>query len=255
MNDTLIVIPTYNEVDNVREISAAVHRHAPWADILFVDDNSPDGTGPLVDQLSAADPRIHALHRPGKQGLGRAYIAGFRWALERSYQFIFEMDADFSHDPAAIPAFRAAADRADLCLGTRYKGGIRVTNWPLSRLALSKGAALYVQIVTGMPFTDPTGGYKCFRRTVLETIDLASVTSNGYSFQVELSHKAWLNGFAIEEVPITFEERRSGASKMSAGIVREALWVVWKLTLASRFRRAPAPVHPKSVLAQTPSPQ
>jgi len=248
MNDTLIVIPTYNEIDNVQQIAAAVLEKLPAADILFVDDNSPDGTGQLIDRMREHDPRINALHRKEKQGLGRAYIAGFKWALERHYEFIFEMDADFSHNPASVPQLRMAANHADLCLGTRYKGGIRVVNWPLSRLILSKGASIYVRLITGLPVTDPTGGFKCFRRAVLESIDLDHITSNGYSFQIELSHKAWMKGFAIAEVPITFEERRSGASKMSSAIVREALWMVWKLWLNCGLRRrGPAAPHPRSV--------
>lgn len=248
MNDTLIVIPTYNEIDNVQQIAAAVLEKLPSTDILFVDDNSPDGTGLLIDQMRGHDPRIHVLHRKEKQGLGRAYIAGFKWALERHYEFIFEMDADFSHNPASVPDLRSAANDADLCLGTRYKGGIRVVNWPLSRLILSKGAAIYVRIITGLPVTDPTGGFKCFRRAVLETLDLDNITSNGYSFQIELSHKAWMKGFAIAEVPITFEERRSGASKMSTAIVREALWMVWKLWMNCGFRRrGPSAPHPRSI--------
>lgn len=250
MNDTLIVIPTYNEIDNARQIAEAIFKELPTADILFVDDNSPDGTGQLIDTMRAADPRVHVLHRKEKQGLGRAYIAGFTWALERHYEFIFEMDADFSHSPASVPHLRRAAEQADLCLGTRYKGGVRVINWPLARLILSKGAAVYVQLITGMPITDPTGGFKCFRRAVLESIDLDGITSNGYSFQVELSHKAWMKGFHIEEVPITFEERRSGASKMSTAIVREALWMVWKLWLSCGMkRRPPKQPHPRSVKA------
>lgn len=250
MNDTLIVIPTYNEIDNARQIAAAVLCELPNADLLFVDDNSPDGTGRLIDSLSETEPRIHVLHRKEKQGLGRAYIAGFKWALARHYEFVFEMDADFSHDPKSLPALRRAAEHADLCLGTRYKGGVRVINWPLARLILSKSAAVYVNLITGLPVTDPTGGFKCFRRAVLENIDLDHITSNGYSFQIELSHKAWIKGFHIEEVPITFEERRSGASKMSTAIIREALWMVWKLWLACGLkRRAPAKPHPLSVLA------
>jgi dolichol-phosphate mannosyltransferase len=239
MNDTLIVIPTYNEIDNVRQIATAIFGEIPKADILFVDDNSPDGTGRLIDSMRETDPRVHVLHRKEKQGLGRAYIAGFKWALARHYEFIFEMDADFSHAPSSIPDFKRAAENADLCLGTRYKGGIRVVNWPLARLILSKGAAVYVRLITGLPVTDPTGGFKCFRRAVLENIDLDAITSNGYSFQVELSHKTWMKGFFIDEVPITFEERRSGASKMSTAIIREALWMVWKLWFACGMRRSP----------------
>lgn len=255
MNDSLIVIPTYNEIDNVRQIATAVLSEMPGADILFVDDNSPDGTGRLIDSMCEAEPRVHVLHRKEKQGLGRAYIAGFKWALARHYEFIFEMDADFSHDPASVPDLRKAAQTADLCLGTRYAGGVRVINWPLARLILSKSAAIYVRIITGMPLTDPTGGFKCFRRAVLETIDLDAITSNGYSFQVELSHKAWMKGFHIAEVPITFEERRSGNSKMSTAIIREALWMVWKLWLACGLRRSPpSQPHPRSVRAAAAQP-
>lgn len=246
MNDALVIIPTYNEKENALAIAAAVLREAPWADLLFVDDNSPDGTGQILDELSAREPRVHVLHRKGKEGLGRAYIAGFQWALERPYEFIFEMDADFSHNPADLKRLRAGAERADLVLGTRYKDGIRVVNWPLHRLLLSKGAAIYVRLITGLPVTDPTGGFKCYRRAVLECIDLPAIRSNGYSFQVEMSHTTWRAGFLINEVTITFEERREGASKMSGGIVREALVMVWKLLLRARFRRNNPARHPRS---------
>jgi len=246
MNRSLIVIPTYNEKENIRGIAQAVLAACPQAHILFVDDNSPDGTGRMADEMGAADPRIHVLHRSGKQGLGRAYIAGFKWALERDYEFIFEMDADFSHNPADLPRLLDGAQGADLALGSRYVGGIRVINWPLSRLILSKGAAIYVRMITGMPFTDPTGGFKCYRRAVLETINLDHIKSNGYSFQIEMTHTAWRNGFHIVEVPITFEERRSGHSKMSSHIVREALWMVWKLLFRSGLRRHPGRRHPRS---------
>ena len=246
MNDSLVIIPTYNERENATAIAAAVLREAPWADLLFVDDNSPDGTGQILDELVAREPRVHVLHRQGKEGLGRAYIAGFTWALQQRYEFIFEMDADFSHNPADLKRLREGADHADLALGTRYKDGIRVINWPLRRLMLSKGAAVYVQWVTGMPFTDPTGGFKCYRRAVLETIDLKNIRSNGYSFQVEMTHTAWRCGFYIHEVPITFEERRSGASKMSGAIVKEALFMVWKLLLRNGLTRRPGARHPRS---------
>ena len=246
MKDALVIIPTYNERANALAIATAVLREAPWADLLFVDDNSPDGTGQIIDQLADSEPRVHVLHRQGKEGLGRAYIAGFRWALERHYEFIFEMDADFSHNPADLKRLREGAAQADLVLGTRYKDGIRVINWPLHRLMLSKGAALYVRIITGMPVTDPTGGFKCYRLALLETLDLGSIRSNGYSFQVEMTHTAWLAGFRIEEVPITFEERREGASKMSGGIVTEALTMVWKLLIRNGFKRSPSARHLRS---------
>lgn len=247
MNDTLICVPTYNERDNVRSLAEAIFRNLPSADILFIDDNSPDGTGALLDDMASREARLHVLHRPGKAGLGRAYIAGFKWALERHYQFVFEMDADFSHDPKDVPCLRSKAEEADLVLGSRYVGGIRVINWPLSRLILSRSAGFYVQFITGMPFTDPTGGFKCYRRAVLETINLDRIRSNGYSFQIEMTHTAWMLGFQIAEVPITFEERRSGLSKMSSHIVREALWMVWKLWFRCGFRRHPRAVHPRSV--------
>ena len=246
MNDALVIIPTYNEKENALAIAAAVLREAPWADILFVDDNSPDGTGQILDTLADREPRVKVLHRQGKEGLGRAYIAGFQWALERTYEFIFEMDADFSHNPADLKRLREGAMHADLVLGTRYKDGIRVVNWPMHRLLLSKGAAIYVRLVTGMPFTDPTGGFKCYRRAVLETIDLSSIHSNGYSFQVEMTHSAWRAGFYVNEIPITFEERREGASKMSGDIVREALYMVWKLLYRAGFHRNTPSRHPRS---------
>lgn len=246
MNKTLVIIPTYNERENVRAISSAIFDDYD-ADILFVDDRSPDGTGELIDEMAAQDKRIHVIHREDKQGLGRAYIAGFKWALEHEYEFIFEMDADFSHRPQDIAPIRKAADDADLVLGSRYVGGIRVIDWPLSRLFLSKGASWYVRIITGMPFTDPTGGFKCYRRAVLKNIDLDKIRSNGYSFQIEMTHHAWMQGFDVVEVPITFEERRSGHSKMSMDIVIEALWMVWKLAIRTGFRRKPKGRHPRSV--------
>jgi len=193
----------------------------------------------VADGLAAKHPQIHVLHRAEKDGLGRAYCAGFGWALERDYEFTFEMDGDFSHNPDDVPKFLDAAQSADLVLGSRYCNGIRVINWPLNRLMLSKGAAKYVQIVTGMPFTDPTGGYKCFRRTALQTIDLQNVRSNGYSFQIELTHKLWRHGMRIVEVPIIFTDRFQGRSKMSGKIVREAFIMVWRLWLQNGLRRSP----------------
>lgn len=240
MNTKLVIVPTYDERENVRPIAAAVFAVSPETDILFIDDNSPDGTGQVLDQMRAEDPRVHALHREAKSGLGRAYITGFKWALERQYRLVFEMDADFSHDPHEIPNFVRSAEQADLVLGSRYVNGIRITNWPLSRLLLSKTAALYVRIVTGMPVSDPTGGFKCFRREVLEAINLNSIISNGYSFQVEMTHTTWLKGFRIAEIPITFVDRRAGYSKMNGRIFSEALWMVWKLALHNKFRRTPA---------------
>ena len=239
--DTLVVIPTYNEIENVRAISKAVCDACPEAHILFVDDDSPDGTGREADRLSAESPRIHVLHREKKQGLGRAYIAGFTWALERpQYRYVMEMDADFSHDPKAIPMLRAkAVAEADLVLGSRFVGGIRVLNWPMRRLLLSQAAALYIRVVLGMPFSDPTGGFKCYRRELLATMPLDRIRSNGYSFQIEMTHTAWMAGWRVVEAPIVFEERREGQSKMNGGIINEALWMVWKLWGRARFRRSP----------------
>ncbi len=238
-SDALLVIPTYEERDNVRPIARAALAQLPDAHILFVDDNSPDGTGQELNAMAADDPRIHVLHRKEKKGLGRAYISGFQWALARPYRLVFEMDADFSHDPAELPRFVEAAQDADLVLGSRYMAGIRITNWPLRRLVLSKSASLYVRLITGMPVTDPTGGFKCFRREALTAVPLDEIVSNGYSFQVEMTHTLWLRGFRIREIPITFEDRRSGQSKMSTVIFREALWMVWRLALRSGFRRRP----------------
>jgi dolichol-phosphate mannosyltransferase len=240
MNQALIIVPTYNERENLPRMAQKLLSLPAKVDMLVVDDNSPDGTGKLADELAVKHPSIHVLHRSEKNGLGRAYIAGFKWALEHGYEFIFEMDGDFSHNPDDIPALLDAARGADLALGSRYVNGIRVINWPLKRLALSKGAANYVRIITGMPFTDPTGGYKCFRRHALEAIELDEIQSNGYSFQIEMTHKLWRQGMKIVEVPIIFTERFHGSSKMSKGIVREALWMVWKLWCQNGFRRRPS---------------
>lgn len=247
MEKTVVIIPTYNEAQNVQPIAQAVFRAAPDADVLFVDDNSPDGTGRLIDKMVQEGERIYVLHRMEKDGLGRAYIAGFKWALERDYELIFEMDADFSHNPKDIPAMQQAAEKAGLAIGSRYIDGVRVINWPLHRLFLSRGAGVYVKLVTGLPLTDPTGGFKCFRRCVLESIHLDEIVSNGYSFQVELNHKAWQQGCRIVEVPIVFEERQSGQSKMSKKIILEALWMVWRLLFQAGFRRnVPCPAANQS---------
>jgi len=240
MNKTLVIIPTYNEKENVRDIIPAVLGQSATVEVLIVDDGSPDGTGDIVAEMAKAEPRIHLLRRSGKQGLGTAYIAGFKWALERDFAFVMEMDADFSHDPHEIPFFLRAIEEADLVLGSRYTGGVaRVVNWPLKRLLLSKGASLYVRLITGLPVMDPTGGFKCFRRCVLETVELDSVHSNGYAFQIELSYKTWLHGYRVREIPITFTDRAAGKSKMSGKIVREALWMVWSMAAQHGFRRRP----------------
>jgi len=214
MNQTLIIVPTYNERENLPRMVTKLLSLPVGVDVLVVDDNSPDGTGQRADELAAQYPQIHVLHRAGKNGLGRAYIAGFQWALEKHYEFIFEMDCDFSHDPEAIPSFLQAAEKADLILGSRYDGGVRVLNWPLKRLLLSRFAGIYVWLITGMPFTDPTGGYKCFRRRALQAVALDAVKSNGYSFQIEMTHRLWRNGYQVTEVPITFTERVEGSSKL-----------------------------------------
>ena len=219
-------MPTYNERENLPRMAERLLKLPVPVDLLVVDDNSPDGTGKIADELAAKHPEIHVLHRAEKNGLGRAYIAGFKWALERSYEFIFEMDGDFSHNPDDVPMFIEATKNADLVLGSRYKDGIRVINWPLRRLMLSRGAGKYVQFVTGMPFTDPTGGYKCFRRRALQAINLDAVQSNGYSFQIEMTHMLWRQGFrmskcrsfsptgprAIPKCPATSSAKRSGWS-------------------------------------------
>ena len=239
MSQTLIIVPTYNERENLPRMAQRLLNLPVKVDLLVVDDNSPDGTGQIANELAAQHPEIHVLHRQEKNGLGRAYLAGFKWALEHGYEFVFEMDGDFSHNPDDIPQFLEAAKDADLVLGSRYKDGIRIINWPLNRLMLSKGAALYVRVITGMPFTDPTGGFKCFRRRALQALDLDRVHSNGYSFQIELTHKLWRQGMRIVEVPIIFTERLKGHSKMSGHIIREALVMVWRLWLQNGMRRTP----------------
>jgi dolichol-phosphate mannosyltransferase len=233
----LVIIPTYNEAQNLPQIIPAILRQDPRLEVLVVDDNSPDGTGDLADRLAATKPRVHVLHRPAKEGLGRAYIAGFRWALARGYDAVLEMDADFSHDPSYLPEFLRAIEDHDLVVGSRYATGVNVINWPISRLLLSLGANLYARLVTGLPLTDLTSGFKCFRREVLEAIDLDQVRSNGYAFQIEMNFRAWRKGFRITEVPIIFHDRVEGHSKMNRRIVREAVWMVWWLRLQALLGR------------------
>src|SRR6267142_1292775 len=239
MNKTLVVVPTYNERENLPPLSQRLLALPAPVDMLVVDDNSPDGTGKVANELAAKHPSIHVMHRNEKNGLGRAYIAGFKWALEHGYEFIFELDGDFSHNPDDIPMFLEAGKDADLVLGSRYLNGIRIINWPLSRLMLSKSAAKYVKIITGMRFTDPTGGYKCFRRRALEAINLNGIQSNGYSFQIEMTHTLWRQSMRISEVPIIFTDRLQGHSKMSRQIVFEALFMVWRLFFQNKMRRRP----------------
>ncbi|MFY1694024.1 MULTISPECIES: polyprenol monophosphomannose synthase [unclassified Solwaraspora] len=227
----LVVIPTYNEADNVRLIVGRVRAAVPQVDVLIADDNSPDGTGAVADELAAADGQVFVLHRPGKQGLGAAYVAGFSWAKDRGYDAVVEMDADGSHAPEQLPALLDAAVGADVVIGSRWVPGGEVLNWPRHRWVVSQCGNLYTRLALGMPVRDATGGYRVYRLPVLDKIDYGSVSSQGYSFQVELTWRAYREGFRIVEVPITFAEREQGASKMSAAIVREALWrvTVWGL--------------------------
>ncbi len=229
MEKSLVVMPTYNEADNVQKIVPAILSVAESIDVLIVDDGSPDGTAELVKKMKAQENRIHLIERPRKMGLGTAYVDGFRFALSNGYEYIFEMDADFSHDPGEIPNFLKKIKDYDLVVGSRYLNGVTVVNWPLKRLILSYCANLYTRIITGIPLKDATAGFKCFRRKVLETIDLEKINSNGYSFQIEMHYKTWKKGFRVTEIPIIFEDRRVGVSKMSKKIVFEAVRMVWKL--------------------------
>jgi len=233
--DVLVIVPTYNERENLEALTVEISRQLPTADILVVDDGSPDGTGALADALHERDPRIEVLHRPAKLGLGTAYLAGFRHGLARGYAYLIEMDCDFSHDPKYLPILleRARAG-ADLVLGSRYvaEGGTR--NWSWGRRAISRGGNLYARAVLGLPVDDLTGGFKCFRRAVLEQIGLDEVRSEGYAFQIEMTYRAWRRGFRIQELPIVFVDRRVGQSKMSRRIVGEAVWMVWRVRWALR---------------------
>jgi len=230
---TLIIIPTYNELENLPRLLPEVLSKDESIEVLIVDDNSPDGTAAFVENEMKVNNRIHLIIRQSKQGLGTAYIAGFKYALQNNFQIIFEMDADFSHDPKEIPRFLDEIKNSDVILGSRYINGVNVINWPLRRLLLSSFANLYTRVITGMPIHDATGGFKCFRREVLEAIDLGRVTSNGYAFQIEMTFKAWKKGFKVKEIPIIFVDRVKGKSKMSKKIVREAVTMVWKLRIKS----------------------
>ena len=234
----LIVIPTYNESVNLPQIVPQILEQDARLDVLVVDDNSPDGTGVIADELARANPRVHVLHRSGKMGLGTAYITGFKWALERDYEYVFEMDADFSHDPRHLPEFLKTIEDADVVLGSRYLDGkVTIVNWPMGRLMLSYFANVYARWLTGLRIWDLTGGFKCFRRRVLEAIDLSKVGSNGYAFQIEMSVRAWRKGFRLRETPIVFVDRAEGQSKMNKAIVREAVWKVPRLRLMAWFGR------------------
>lgn len=232
---TLIIIPTYNELDNLPKLLPEVLSRNEDINVLVVDDNSPDGTAAYVEKEMQLNNRLHLIKRASKQGLGTAYIAGFKYALQNHFDFIFEMDADFSHDPKEIPKFLNEINNYDLIIGSRYITGVNVINWPMRRLLLSWFANLYTRFITGMPIHDATGGFKCFKRKVLESIDLDKVRSNGYAFQIEMNFKAWKKGFKIKEIPIIFVDRMKGKSKMSKKIVREAVTMVWKLRLKSIF--------------------
>jgi dolichol-phosphate mannosyltransferase len=226
----LVIVPTYNERENAARIIERILEQDPRLEILVVDDGSPDGTGDIVEAITRANPRVHLLRRPGKMGLGTAYIAGFRWAIERQYDYMFEMDADFSHDPSHLPEFLRLIDSADLVIGSRYRDGkITIVNWPISRLLLSYFANVYARFVTRMPVWDTTAGFKCFRRRVLEAIDFSKVVSNGYAFQIEMHFRVWRKGFRMVEMPIVFVDRTEGQSKMSRKIMVEAFWMVLRL--------------------------
>lgn len=235
MARVLVVIPTYNEAENIVRILPLVLAAHPSVEVLVVDDGSPDGTATLVHDLMQSTGRLHLIERRGKLGLGTAYVEGFRFAIREGYDLAFEMDADFSHDPAEIPKFMEKAEQCDLVIGSRYVNGVRVLNWPMSRLLLSYFANVYSRLVTGLPVRDATGGFKCYRRAVLESINLDAIRSNGYAFQIEISFRAWKKGFRLQEIPIVFLDRTSGQSKMSRHIVYEAFFMVWKLRLKSMF--------------------
>ena len=236
MERGLVIIPTYNEHENIPRLLPMVLEQDERLDVLIVDDASPDGTGALADEIASSNTRVHVMHRAGKLGLGTAYLDGFRWGIERKYDWMFEMDADFSHDPAHLPQFIEALGEYDLVLGSRYlEGRVTVINWPMTRLLLSYFANVYARVVTGLPVADATGGFKAFHRRVLENIELVKVESEGYAFQIEMSFRAWKKGYRIGEIPIVFVDRTLGESKMSKRIVREAVWKVWKLRFLSMF--------------------
>lgn len=227
----LLIIPTYNEIANIKNIITASLSQSPDLYILIIDDNSPDGTAKAVKEMMENEPHINLIERPKKMGLGSAYVQGFKYALNNDYDYVLEMDADFSHNPADIPRLLEAAKKYDVVIGSRYCQGVNIINWPFRRLLISYFASKYVRIITGMPIKDPTSGFKCFRRRVLEAIDLNSILSDGYAFQIEMNFRAWVKGFTIYEIPIVFTERRDGVSKMSRQIVWEAAWMVWRLQI------------------------
>jgi dolichol-phosphate mannosyltransferase len=233
----LIIIPTFNEKENIGLLVPIIDKAIPGVHILVVDDSSPDGTSTYVKELALKRNGIFVLDRQKKEGLGKAYIAGFNWALQRDYEYIFEMDADFSHDPKYLPDFLKAIENNDLIIGSRYISGVNVINWPMSRLLLSYFASIFVRLIVGIPIKDCTAGFRCFRRKVLEKIDLAKIDSSGYSFQIEMAFYAWKHKFRISEIPIVFTDRQRGVSKMSTKIIQEAVILLWKLRLMSVFNR------------------
>jgi dolichol-phosphate mannosyltransferase len=237
MNHSLIIIPTYNEADNVAKIIPEVLAQDEGFNVLIVDDNSPDGTAKIIQEMQKTNSHIHLIERSSKLGLGTAYVAGFKYALSHGFDFVFEMDADFSHDPKLLVKLLTKAEEYDLVIGSRYISGVNVVNWPMRRLILSYSANLYTRIITGLPVKDATAGFKCYRRVVLESFNLDSIKSNGYSFQIETNFLAWKHGFRICEVPIVFTDRREGISKMSNHIVFEAAWMVWKLKFRGMFSK------------------
>ncbi|GAB1468187.1 polyprenol monophosphomannose synthase [Candidatus Cloacimonadota bacterium] len=233
---TLVIIPTYNEIENIERMVEIVLSKSEDIEILVMDDNSPDGTGKCVKSLQSTEPRLHLIERPGKMGLGSAYVTGFKYALEHDYEYIMEMDADFSHNPDDVPRLIAAAQNKDLVIGSRYCNGVNIINWPFKRLLISYFASKYVRVITGMPIKDPTGGFKCFNRRVLESINLDNILSDGYAFQIEMNFRAWVKRFRIKEIPIVFTERLNGVSKMNRNIVWEAAWLVWRLHFLKLFK-------------------
>jgi dolichol-phosphate mannosyltransferase len=237
MKHSLIIIPTYNEADNVSKIIPEVLAQDEGFNVLIVDDNSPDGTAKIIQEMQKTNSHIHLIERSSKLGLGTAYVAGFKYALSHGFDFVFEMDADFSHDPKLLVKLLTKAEEYDLVIGSRYISGVNVVNWPMRRLILSYSANLYTRIITGLPVKDATAGFKCYRRVVLESFNLDSIKSNGYSFQIETNFLAWKHGFRICEVPIVFTDRREGISKMSNHIVFEAAWMVWKLKFRGMFSK------------------
>ena len=237
MSRVLIIIPTYNEAENITRILPAVLAKGPHIEVLVIDDGSPDGTAQLVKSMMNGEQRLHLIERSKKMGLGTAYVTGFKFAIQNLYDFVFEMDSDFSHSPNEIPNFLKKIEECDLVIGSRYTNGVRVLNWPIQRLFLSYFANVYTRFVTGLPLHDATGGFKCYRRKVLEAIDLEKIKSNGYAFQIEMSYKAWKKGFRLAEIPIVFLDRTSGISKMSRSIVREALVMLLTLRFRSIFHR------------------